>query len=38
MTGRPKNPRIGTIGFNIDTNSLDVWDGKMWMRLLMKRF
>ncbi|MCR4324767.1 MAG: hypothetical protein NUV69_03720 [Candidatus Curtissbacteria bacterium] len=27
---RPKNPKSGTFGFNLETNSLEYWDGKSW--------
>lgn len=28
---RPKNPRRGTLGFNIDTKSLEYNDGSDWL-------
>ena len=28
---RPKKPKVGTIGFNKQTNSLEYWDGKSWL-------
>lgn len=28
---RPKNPKPGTIGFNISTNSLEYWTGVDWL-------
>lgn len=27
---RPKNVRRGTIGFNVQTNNLEYWDGTVW--------
>lgn len=27
---RPKRAKRGTFGFNIDTKSLEYWDGKNW--------
>ena len=27
---KPKKPKQGTIGFNIQTNNLEFWDGKSW--------
>lgn len=27
---RPKNPLMGTLGFNTDKNVLDVWNGNEW--------
>ena len=27
---RPKKPKVGTLGFNKQTNSLEYWDGKEW--------
>ena len=29
-SGRPINPKVGTVGFNIETNCLEFWDGKNW--------
>lgn len=28
--GRPKKIKRGTIGFNVETNSLEYWDGSSW--------
>jgi hypothetical protein len=33
--GRPKKPRIGTIGFNFRTNNLEYWNGTRWLLLHM---
>ncbi len=33
--GRPKNAKRGTIGFNIQTNNLEYWDGSVWFSALM---
>ena len=33
---RPKNPKVGTIGFNQDTKSLEYWDGKDWLTASME--
>lgn len=27
---RPKKPRRGTLGFNVQTNILEFWDGEDW--------
>ena len=27
---RPKKPKVGTFGFNIQTSNLEFWDGKSW--------
>jgi len=35
--GRPKNPMRGTIGFNFQTNSLEIWNGSLWLKLPMKK-
>jgi hypothetical protein len=32
---RPKKPKPGTIGFNIQTNSLEYWDGTSWYSAVM---
>ncbi len=37
VPGRPKNPKTGLIGFNFQTNKLEVWDGKRWQKLRMKK-
>lgn len=29
-SGRPKNPKRGTFGFNSQTSSLEYWDGSDW--------
>ncbi len=28
--GRPKEPKIGTFGFNTQTKNLEYWDGAAW--------
>jgi hypothetical protein len=28
--GRPKNAKVGTLGFNFQTKSLEYWDGSDW--------
>jgi hypothetical protein len=35
--GRPKKPKVGVIGFNLETNSLDYWTGTTWMKLPMEK-
>ena len=35
--GRPLNPKSGLIGFNSQTNNLELWDGKLWLKLPMKK-
>ena len=35
--GRPKKQRPGTLGFNIQTNNLEIWNGKYWFKLSMKK-
>ena len=32
---RPENPKRGTIGFNIETNNLEYWDGEAWLAASM---
>lgn len=27
---KPKKPNRGTLGFNVDTNHLEYWDGSSW--------
>ena len=34
-TGRPKNAKKGTIGFNTQTSSLEFWDGAAWWTATM---
>lgn len=34
---RPKNTRLGTFGFNIETNSLEYWDGDCWLEATMEK-
>ncbi|OGM56477.1 hypothetical protein A3E46_01595 [Candidatus Woesebacteria bacterium RIFCSPHIGHO2_12_FULL_46_16] len=35
--GRPKKPKKGTFGFNSQTNSLEFWNGSVWLILRMIR-
>jgi hypothetical protein len=37
INGRPKNTKPLTIGFNFQTNSLEVWSGSDWLKLPMKK-
>jgi hypothetical protein len=37
ISGRPANPRVGTIGFNLQMICLEYWDGTSWLRLPMKK-
>ena len=30
ISNRPKRAKRGTFGFNMDTNSLEYWDGSQW--------
>ena len=32
---RPKKVKIGTFGFNIQTNNLEFWDGGQWFGAAM---
>ena len=32
---RPKKPKTGTFGFNMQTSSLEYWDGKSWFAASM---
>lgn len=34
---RPKKPKEGTIGFNIETNNLEYWNGTFWLESLMQK-
>jgi len=34
-TNRPKKPKRGTFGFNLQTNSLEYWDGDNWLEAPM---
>jgi hypothetical protein len=36
-TGRPKDPKAGTYGFNHETLNLEFWDGAKWFILQMKK-
>jgi hypothetical protein len=35
--GKPKKPKLGTYGFNFQTENLEVWDGNSWLKLPMKK-
>jgi hypothetical protein len=35
--GRPKKVKIATIGFNLETNKLEIWSGTKWLSLPMKK-
>ena len=35
--GRPKNPKVGTIGFNFQTSQLEIWNGSSWIKLKMNK-
>jgi len=35
--GRPKHPKIGNVGFNLETNNLEFWNGSLWYTLPMKQ-
>jgi hypothetical protein len=35
-SSRPKNAKRGTFGFNIETKSLEYFDGEAWFRAFMK--
>lgn len=28
---RPNTPKVGTFGFNIETNNLEYWNGSNWL-------
>lgn len=32
---RPKNPKAGTFGFNLQTSSLEYWNGSNWLSAFM---
>ena len=34
--GRPKKAKRGTFGFNIETNSLEYWNGSFWLEAPMR--
>jgi hypothetical protein len=36
-SGRPKEAKIGTFGFNSQTSCLEYWTGSIWLKLPMKR-
>jgi hypothetical protein len=36
-SGRPRKPKPGLFGFNIQTESLEYWDGSKWLVLPMKK-
>jgi hypothetical protein len=35
--GRPDKPKVGSFGFNFQTNNLEYWNGSYWIKLQMKR-
>jgi hypothetical protein len=35
-SSRPRNAKRGTFGFNIETKSLEYFDGEAWFRALMR--
>lgn len=35
--GRPKKPKLGTFGFNIQTNHLEYWNGTVWLAAPMSK-
>ena len=35
-SGRPKKPQKGTLGFNSNTNSLEFWNGDVWLSANLK--
>lgn len=35
--GRPKQPKVGTIGLNTQTRCLEFWDGNIWIAMPMDR-
>lgn len=34
---RPKNAKRGTFGYNMETNSLEYWDGTFWFAASMQK-
>jgi len=36
-TGRPKNPKLATFGYNFETKNLEYWTGLTWLKLPMKK-
>jgi len=36
-SGRPKKPKMGTIGFNSETNNLEYWNGSYWLAAAMSK-
>ena len=36
-SGRPKNPKVGTLGFNMETDNLEFWNGSLWLKLPMEK-
>lgn len=36
-SSRPKNAKRGTFGFNLETTSLEYWDGREWYRVGMTK-
>jgi len=35
ISGRPKKAKKGTLGFNMQTNRLEYWDGVKWLSMKM---
>jgi len=35
IQNRPKKPKMGTFGYNSQTQSLEYWDGKNWFAASM---
>jgi hypothetical protein len=36
-SGRPKEAKKGTFGFNTETKKLEFWNGTYWLKLPMKK-
>lgn len=36
IVSRPKNAKRGTFGYNLETQSLEYFDGEVWFRAPMK--
>jgi hypothetical protein len=37
IPGRPKDPKVGTFGFNMQTKNLEYWTGGNWLILPMRK-
>ena len=35
--GRPKKPRRGVLGFNLEIHCLEYWTGTEWLTLIMEK-